>query len=118
MTVWKALLLVYRCLDVRVSPRGADQGRFVHSLSEQQVEDALSSFGQLPALVARLSDGEAGLSHEVVTAGRCLESLTVMGEDLYWPSPSDTSVELDRLAAPGTYDSIFVLWPQNDLRTG
>jgi hypothetical protein len=115
VVVWKALLLVYRCLDVGLSGAG---GRFVHSLSEPEVEDALRSFAELPGIVSRLSGGEAGLRHEVVAAGRCLDSLTLMGDGLYWPSPADTRAEVDRVAAPGTRDSIFVLWPQNDLRGG
>ena len=117
MIRWKALLLVYRCLDVRLSDGRKDQARFTHSLSGQEVEDGLGSFGHLPTLVVRLSEGEAGLDYELVSVDRCLDSLTSMGDGLYWPSPSDTRGELDRLAAPGTVDSIFVLWPQNDLRT-
>ena len=115
MVVWKALLLAYRCLDVSLS-RGGD--RFVHSLSDSEVDDALTSFAELPGLVDRLSGGEAGIRQEVVAADRCLDSLTLMGDGLYWPSPSDTRTELDRLARPGTRDSVFVLWPQNDLREG
>jgi len=41
-----------------------------------------------------------------------------MGEGLRWPSPDDTRPELTRLAPPGAWDSIFVLWPQADLATG
>ena len=118
MILWKALLLVYGCIDVRLSEGEEDPDRFVHSLSELEVEDALASFRHLPALVADLSGGEAGLRQRVVTVERCLDSLTLMDDGLYWPSPSDTRVELDREAAPGTCDSVFVLWPQNHSRTG
>jgi hypothetical protein len=37
---------------------------------------------------------------------------------MYWPSPTDTRKEIDRLAVPGTLDSIFVFWPQHNLRDG
>jgi hypothetical protein len=118
MMLWKAVLMVYRCVDVRLSDGRRDHARFVHSLSEQEVENALASFARLPALVARLSEGEAELDHDLVPVERCLDSLTPMGDGRYWPSPSDTRVELDRVAPPGARDSVFVLWPQNDLRTG
>ena len=116
MILWKALLLVYGCLDLRRSEPEVGKGRLL--LSEQEIEDGLRSFSSLPALVAGLSEGEAALRHQVVTVERCLDSLTAMGDGLRWPSPSDTRVELDLLAERGRYDSVFVLWPQNDLRTG
>jgi len=53
-----------------------------------------------------------------VAVDRCLDSLTAMGEGLYWPSPSDTRSELDRIAPSGSHDSVFVLWPQTDLSSG
>jgi hypothetical protein len=118
MIVWEALLLVYQCLDVRVSDALGESERIVLSLTQQEVDDALASFACLPALVSGLSDGQAGLHQRSAAAERCLDSLTPMGKGLYWPSPSDTRRELDRLAASGQYDSVFVLWPQHDLRTG
>src|ERR1700716_4137621 len=38
-----------------------------------------------------------------------------MGQGMFWPSPDDTREEIDRFAPAGSYDSIFVLWPQRDL---
>lgn len=117
MTTWRALLLVHPWMDVRVVVDG-EARRFAHRLSRLEIEDALASFSRLPALVGGLSEGEAALTFEVVTAGGRLGSLTAMGEGRYWPSPDDTRAELFRHAAHGVHDSIFVLWPQSDLETG
>src|SRR5947208_16361657 len=101
MIVWEALLLVYRCLDVRLPEPPGGGGRLFHTLSDGELEDALGSFGCLPSLVDRLSEGQAALHPRSVTVDRCLESLTSMGEGLYWPSPSDVRGELDLLAPSG-----------------
>ncbi len=36
----------------------------------------------------------------------------------FWPAPNDTRAELDRFAPRGSFDSIFVLWPQTNFATG
>src|SRR5438105_6965580 len=118
MIVWEALLMVYRCLDVRLPDGVGRHARLAHALSDGNLEEALSSFGCLPALVTRLSEGEAGMRQRSMTVERCLDSLSTMGEGLYWPSPSDTRAELDLLVPPGSYDSVFVLWPQTEPSTG
>lgn len=114
MIVWQGLLLVYRRLDVRL-PGGR---HFRHSLSAAEVEDGVGPCREVPALVERLSAGEASLELQVVEVDRALDSLTAMGEGIYWPSPSDTRMELDRQAPAGSVDSLFVLWPQNDFAAG
>ena len=116
MTTWRALLLVHDHMDVGVVVDGTAR-RFEHRLQREEIDDALASFARLPTLVADLSDGEAALTFDVA-AGRRLDSLTAMGEGIYWPSPDDTRADLAHHAASGIYDSIFVLWPQNDLATG
>jgi hypothetical protein len=113
MPAWNALLLVYEALDLRLSRR-----RFRHVLGERDVGEAVRSFDRFPALAAEVSGGEALVRHEVVRAGRPLNSLTGMGPDQHWPSPEDTRPELDRWAPPGAYDSVFVLWPLEDPATG
>lgn len=110
MVVWSALLLIYRSIALR--------GDFSHALSDDEVTVGLDSFGRFPGLASDLADGEVGVTCEVVEAGRPLSSLTPMGDDMRWPSPDDTRPELARLAPPGTWDSVFVLWPQSDLETG
>jgi hypothetical protein len=114
---WRALLLVYPHLEVTIDLGGRAR-RFAHAMSEGEISDALASFARLPELVRELSDGEANLSAEVARIPRPLDSLTAMGVDLYWPSPSDTAAELATLAPPRRYDSLFVLWPQKDLKAG
>jgi hypothetical protein len=110
MVTWRALLLVYRRIEL--------PGDFAHSLDDGEVALALDSFGRFPELATGLSGGEVAISHEVAHVERALDSLTDMGEGMRWPSPDDTRPELDRLASPGTWDSVFVLWPQRDLATG
>src|SRR5262245_53685420 len=109
---WRALLIVYRRIDVR------EPVAFAHVLSEAEVGAGVESFGEFPALAARLSAGEAVVETAVAEARRPLDSLTPMGEGIAWPSPSDTRAELDELAPPGSFDSIFVFWPPRDLVSG
>ncbi|HKR00116.1 MAG TPA: hypothetical protein VJT09_05555 [Pyrinomonadaceae bacterium] len=78
----------------------------------------MNSFRQFAPLVEELSNGEAGISQDIIYPDRCLDSLTSMGRAGYWPSPDDTRQELDEFAPAGKYDSIFVLWPQTNLKTG
>ena len=107
---WRALLLVYRSIDL--------PGDFRHTLSEDEVAAGVDSFARFPALAAELSGGEAAVAYEVARVDRPLGSLTPMGEGMRWPSPDDTRPELDRLASPGRWDSLFALWPQRDLASG
>src|SRR5207247_1751826 len=106
---WRALLIVYRRIAVR------EPVPFAHSLSHGEVADGVDAFQRFPALAARLSGGEAVVDVARADAARALDSLTPMGDGIAWPSPSDTRAELDELAPPGAYDSVFVLWPQRDL---
>ncbi len=110
MVTWRALLVVYRSIDV--------PGGLRHTLHDGEVTAALDSFAGFPPLARRLSGDEVDVAVEVAEAGRALGSLTPMDGDMRWPSPDDTRPELDRLAPPGTWDSLFVLWPQRDLATG
>ena len=109
---WRALLIVYRRIAVR------EPVPFAHSLSHGEVADGVDAFQRFPALAARLSGGEAVVDVARADAARALDSLTPMGDGIAWPSPSDTRAELDELAPPGAYDSVFVLWPQRDLASG
>ena len=110
MVTWRALLLVYRSIDL--------PGDFRHALSDGEVAAGVASFSAFPALAAALTGGEVGVSVEVAYVGRPLTTLTGMGDDMRWPSPDDTRPELVDLAPPGAWDSLFVLWPQRDLATG
>lgn len=110
MITWRALLLVYRSIDL--------SGEFRHRLDDREVAAGVESFRRFPALAAALTGGEVGVTFEVVQVDRPLTTLTPMGGGMRWPSPNDTRRELDRLAPPGAVDSLFVLWPQRDLATG
>jgi hypothetical protein len=115
MTLWKSLLLIYSSIDVRYRYPGKRSKRFVHALSEQEIRDAVDSFAQFPALVEELTSGRAGTEYQIHTIERELTSVTQIGQGMFWPSPDDTHEEIDRFVSAGTYDSIFVLWPQRDL---
>lgn len=110
MITWRALLLVYRSIDL--------SGEFRHRLDDREVAAGVESFRRFPALAAALTGGEVGVTFQVVQVDRPLTTLTPMGDGMRWPSPNDTRRELDRLAPPGAVDSLFVLWPQRDLATG
>jgi hypothetical protein len=111
----KAMLLVYRRIDFLAE---SQKTRFVHTLADAEIEDALESFRHFPELVTELTHRLVFIEAEIVLAERTLATLTATGPDQYWPSPDDTRPELDILAPPYQYDSVFVLWPQNDLTTG
>lgn len=118
MSVWKALLLVYRRIDVRIPAGWIRRTRFAHELPEEEVRDVLDSFRAFPPLVEDLSNGEASVTYQTEIIDEPLTSVTADGDGTFWPSPDDTRRELDALAPPGRYDSLFVLWPQTNLATG
>jgi hypothetical protein len=111
--VWKALLLVYREVDVKLGRR-----RFQHIASEQEIDDARHSFLGFPHLVEELTSGAARIDSKIIENREPLSSLTRRGQNEWWPSPDDTRVELDRRAPAGKFDSIFIFWPQHDFRRG
>ena len=138
MKNWKALLLVYRELDVRLPIRrnflsGRDSveatkncgsaerlraRRFHHLASEQEVAEALHSFAGFPKLVSALTDGRAGIEYEIVRPSHALTSLTRESPSRFWPAPDDIRSDLDEFAPLGKYNSIFIFWPQRDLENG
>ncbi len=118
MKIWRSLLLVYEVIDVQVRNQAGSSQRFVHSLTDPEVRDGVSSFQKFPKLVEELTSRKASVRCEIQRVQRCLTSLTEMGEGMYWPSPADVREEIDRIAAAGSFDSLFVLWPQNNLQDG
>ena len=118
MTSWKLLLLIYSRINVRVRSDGWLPKRFKHALSDDEVQDAIDSFEQFPTLVEEFTAGRAGIEYQIDQIERSLTSLTPMGKGMYWPSPDDTREEIHRIAPPGSYDSLFILWPQQNLQDG
>ena len=131
MKIWKTLLLVYReldvCLPVERDSVGATKSgsarrhkktseRFHHVASKSEITDALDSFAGFPNLVSELTDGRAGIEYEIVRPSHALTSLTLESPSRFWPSPDDIRSDLNEFASPGKYDSIFVFWPQRDLK--
>jgi hypothetical protein len=115
--IWRTLLLVYRELDVELRIDGGKR-RFHHSATDRELADALDSFRGFPRLVSELTDGRAGIEYEIVRPDHALTSLTRESSTRFWPSPDDIRSDLDEFASPGKYDSIFVFWPQRNLKNG
>jgi len=142
MKLWRSLLLVYRELDVRlllgrdllvgrdsVEPMGnygsverrsteTERQTFHHILSEREIADALDSFAGFPQLVFGLTKGAANIEPGIVKVDQALKSLTRESQTRFWPSPDDVRSDLDQFAPAGKYDSIFIFWPQRDLKNG
>jgi hypothetical protein len=118
VNAWRSLLLIFGTIDVRLRDPSGRAQRFIHSLTETEVRDAVGSFEQFPSLVEELTSGRVRVEYEIRRVDRCLDSLTHMSDGMYWPSPSDTSEELDRFGVQNSCDSIFVLWPQRNVREG
>ena len=114
MAVWKALLIVYRELDVSLRQGRWRKRRFHHVATSEDIIDATQSFRAFPNLVAELTSGAAQIEENVVEINAPLRSLTKEAGDFFWPSPDDTRRDLDQLAPPGCYRSIFIFWPQSD----
>lgn len=116
MAVWKALLLVYAELDVRL-PRGRRR-RFHHFASDAERADAITSFRAFPNLAAGLTSGAARVEPTIMESSEPLRSVSENGQGCYWPSPDDTRAQIDHFAPAGSFDSILVFWPQNDFALG
>ena len=118
MTFWRCLLFVYPRIDVRVPTELGFASRFVHELPSVEIEEAVESFQEFPALVSDLTDGQAGVEINVVTCERTLSTLTQLGKGTWWPSPTDTRTEMELNEVGTKHDSVFVFWPQNNLQDG
>ncbi len=118
MTIWRAVLLIYSAIDLRFLDSAKKLQRFAVSLTDTELSDGIRSFEQFPGLVESLTSRKATVRYQIHRVERTLVSLTAMGEHMYWPSPDDTRKEIDRIAASGLCDSIFVLWPQRNLFDG
>jgi hypothetical protein len=118
MTIWRSLLLIYDSIDVQLRSRSGKPESFVHSLTDAEVRDGIRSFQKFPSLAEELTFRRASVRYEILKVDRCLTTLTPMSDGMYWPSPDDTRGEIDRLAMPASYESIFVLWPQHNLKSG
>ena len=118
MDHWRALLIVYRELDVRLARGGWRKSRVRHCAKESEIVDAVESFRAFPGLVTDLTSGRAAVEAKVIQADRPLRSLTPEEGGYFWPSPDDTREALDTFAPGGAYDSLFVFWPQTDFDNG
>lgn len=118
MITWKAILLIYSRINVELPGNWWRKKTFAYQLTPHEIQDALDSFSNFPALARDCSVGEVDVATEIYHVERSLDSLTSMGAGNLWPSPSDTKAELNQLIVPNSYDSVFVYWPQNNPVTG
>ncbi len=110
---WHVLCMVFRNIDVEyVIASGRRHMRYV--MRPDEIEKAEWSFRHFPLLAKECSCGLANVIFDIVHIDRPIHSLSPLDNYTYWVSPSDVHVELDIYAPPGTYDSIFVYWPQNN----
>jgi hypothetical protein len=117
MSRWRALLLVYDKIDVRLRVGRWRRKRFLHQLSEDEMEEAKNSFRQFPLLVEDLTENRAAVEYAIIHVERPLTTVSPLGRWSYWPGPADTREELDRYAA-SAIESVFIFWPQNDFVSG
>lgn len=117
MGLWRALLIVYPELDLRIRINGRKR-RFHHVATDREVTDAVRSFRAFPALAADLTSGAVQVDARIMQSDSALRSLSEDSAGFYWPSPDDVAGELDEFAPRGMYDSLFVFWPQNDFASG
>ncbi len=117
MVSWRAILLIYTDINVRFGGNWFSGHTFRSQLSAREISDALESFNSFPALAHECSNSEVTVTTTFARSPHPLTSLTEMGDGLYWPSPTDTKSALDKFVPPGSFDSVFVLWPQNNPET-
>ena len=87
-----------------------------YALPSGEIQKAEWSFGHYPPLARECSGGLADITSDIVYVDRPISSLTSLDYGSYWVSPSDVGREIRIYAPPGAYDSIFVHWPQSDLK--
>lgn len=117
MNTWRCVLIVYREIDLRLKRSFFRSRRFAHTLPQCEIDDAIDSFSCFPSLVSDLTSGAAEIHHDIVYSKNPLITLSRLGESGWWPSPGDTRRELEEIRTGERYDSVFILWPQNNLQS-
>jgi hypothetical protein len=118
MPFWRTLLLVYHSIDTDYTDSSGLPCHLTYTMPLTEVLDGLKAFQQYASIAHDFSNAEALVKYDVMHITRPITSLTAMGTNLYWASPSDTRQELDLYAPTGAYDSVLVLWPQTNFSTG
>jgi hypothetical protein len=107
VAVWKALLIVYCELNVRLRYGDWRRRPFHHVATRPEIIDAVESFRAFPQLVTELTAGAAQVEHSIVEVDAALRSLTEERGPFFWPLPDDTRRELDKFAPAGSHKSIL-----------
>lgn len=118
MAIWKATLLVYTSIDADYTDSSGTPQHLTYTMSQTEISDGVFAFRRYVSLAHSLSNTEAFIQYDIIYVTRPITSLTSLGTNMWWPSPSDTRQELDSFAPPGKYDSVLILWPQSNPNTG
>ena len=118
LPVWRALLLVYRQVEVDYKDDGGKPHHFSNKLPDDEVRAAVWSFRQHPSLAYKHSNGALVIQYDIVYPSRTVNSVTKMGKNAWWLSPDDTRPEIKKYAPKGSYDSILVLAPLSNRAKG
>jgi hypothetical protein len=111
-TTWKALFLIYKNTDVTYTWQGKTQ-HVVGSMTASSMSATKTMLIRMPSAISSWSGRNAAMTQTFVYPSRTLTTLTPLGGNGYWVSPTDVKAEIDKYAPTGRYDSVFVIW-RND----
>ena len=113
MSMWRTLVMVYRSTDVTYTVNGSTR-RLQTSMTGSDVSRAVENVKRVPRAVSDWSGGYASMQQTIVFPAKPIRSVTSLGSNGYWLSPSNIEADLDWFAPHGRYDSIFVIWRNDD----
>jgi len=118
MPVWRSLLVIYPELELKFAEGWFRNQTLNFTIAQDEIDFALNSYEAFPKLVSSLTQSQVTIESEIVVSDSPLKSLTHYGRGLRWPAPEDTSPQVEEHVSRRPVDSIFVLWPQNDSKSG
>jgi hypothetical protein len=111
---WRLLALIYRDVDVNYSWQG-EQHHFVSHMTDADVQRARAVLGTLQGRVNSWSTGYGDVYvQRIVEPTRKITSLSPYKDKGFKVAPDDIRADLDQYAPDGSYDSIIVLWRNDD----
>lgn len=113
---WKAIVLIYRNTDVTFIVNGRTQ-RVVGTMSQSQVDNTIATVRKLPGWISSWSNGYGKMSIEIVQPPNAITKVKAMNGGVFWLDPILIKSDLDKYAPRGRYDSIFVIY-KNDNNNG
>ena len=114
-STWNTLVMVYRTTDTTYTVDGTTR-RLRSSMTSTDVSRAVENVKRVPGSVNSWSGGYADMRQTIVYPANPIRSVTSLGSNGFWLAPSNIKADLDWFAPPGRYDSIFVIWRNDDDR--